>query len=308
MNIKALRAFRAILSTGSLAAAADSISLSQSAASRLLSGLEGELRFSLFNRTGRKLVPTPEGLSFYREAGRIIDGLDQIPKIAADIRAGAPSALRIIAMPRIAQPVAAPAVARLMQRDSKVRVRLDVRARREASNWLAGRGYDLGVGMLPIDHPDIECSTLLLVRAQAILPKHHPLATRPYLTAEDLKGQPIIRLLEGLFLRDQLDDIFHSAGVEPNEVCAVASSPLACSLVANGVGITICDELVASHVPISGISLVPIEPARWMSVGIFLPKVRQASSARDEYITILRDLAQDLSSRSKGIRLPRNKS
>ncbi|MEP5091303.1 MAG: LysR family transcriptional regulator, partial [Paracoccaceae bacterium] len=103
MNIKSLRAFRATLSEGSLAAAGHVLHLSQPAVSRLISGLEGELRLDLFDRSGRNLTPTPEGLAFYREAGRILDNLDEIPNIAAEIRAGRTESLRIVAMPRVAR-------------------------------------------------------------------------------------------------------------------------------------------------------------------------------------------------------------
>ena len=102
MNIKALRAFRATVSEGSLAGAARVIHLSQPAVSRLISSLEGELRLALFHRTGRSLMPTKEALAFYREAGRILDNLDEIPKIAAEIKAGKTESLRVVAMPRIA--------------------------------------------------------------------------------------------------------------------------------------------------------------------------------------------------------------
>ncbi|WP_145975925.1 LysR family transcriptional regulator, partial [Ruegeria atlantica] len=66
MNIKALRAFRATLSEGTLVAASEILHLSQPAISRLISGLEAELGLTLFDRSGRNLTPTREGLAFYR--------------------------------------------------------------------------------------------------------------------------------------------------------------------------------------------------------------------------------------------------
>jgi DNA-binding transcriptional LysR family regulator len=115
MNIKALRAFRATLAEGSLAKASETLNLSQPAVSRLVSALEAELRLTLFDRTGRHLTPTQEGLAFFREAGRILASLDQIPNIAADIRAGRTESLRIVTMPRIAQALTAPVVAHFMR-------------------------------------------------------------------------------------------------------------------------------------------------------------------------------------------------
>ncbi|MEE9333517.1 MAG: LysR family transcriptional regulator [Granulosicoccaceae bacterium] len=303
MNIKALRAFRATVSEGSLAGAARIIHLSQPAVSRLISGLEAELHLELFNRMGRNLTPTAEALIFFREAGRILNNLDEIPKIAAEIRAGKTNSLRIVAMPRIAQSLVSPAVADFIVQYPETSISLDIRARREANKWLAGREYDIGVGALPVEHPEIETELLLRVRAQAVIPKNNPLSEKESITVDDLYGQPIIRLMHGLLLRDQLDDMFTSAGIVPNVVCEVASSQLACSLAADGAGITIADELVASQVEKNSFTLVPIEPERWMSFGLLFPKNMERSESRDMFVETLKDRGRNLSITSAGIKL-----
>lgn len=304
MNIKALRAFRATLSEGSLAAAGHILNLSQPAVSRLISSLEGELRLNLFDRSGRSLTPTLEGLSFYREAGRILDNLDEIPNIAAEIRAGRTESLRIIAMPRIARALASPAVGRFAQQNPDTTISLDVRARREAGKWLSGREYDLGIGALPVDHPDIRTELLLRVKAQAIVPANHPLANCKMVSVDELKDVPIIRLMHGLLLRDQLDDMFRSAGVVPKQQCEVASSSLACALVADGGGITIADELVAANVDQRRIRCVPITPERWMSFGLLFPMNTTPTDACIQFVDILKAHAVHLASCSPSIEMP----
>ncbi len=296
MNIKALRAFRATLSEGSLVAASEILHLSQPAISRLISGLEAELKLTLFDRSGRNLTPTPEGLAFYREAGRILDNLDEVPRIAAEIRAGRTETLRIVTMPRIAQSLSAPAVARFMKASPGTNINLDVRARREAGKWLAGREYDIGIGALPVDHPGIVTKPLLRVRAQAVLPLDHPLSIREEITASDLAEETIIRLMHGLLLRDQLDDIFHSAGVTPKQTCEVAASQLACSLVAEGAGVTVADELVVAQTNSDKLALVPVTPERWMTFGLLYPIVDAKSDAllsfENELFGVVNALAQ----------------
>lgn len=301
MNIKALRAFRATLSEGSLAAAANILHLSQPAVSRLISGLEGELRLELFDRSGRNLTPTLEGLAFYREAGRILDSLDEIPGIAAEIRAGRTQSLRVVAMPRIARALASPAVARFMKSNPDTTVSLDVRARREAGKWLAGREYDVGIGALPVEHPEIRTELLLRVKAQAIVPIDHPLAAAEEVTADDLRDVPVIRLMHGLLLRDQLDDMFRSAGVLPKQHCEVASSSLACALVADGGGVTIADELVAADVDSKRIRVIPIAPERWMSFGLLFPAHTEPNDACQRFVETLKSHVASLAASSRSI-------
>jgi DNA-binding transcriptional LysR family regulator len=303
MNIKALRAFRATLSEGSLAAAAKTLHLSQPAVSRLISGLEGALRLDLFDRSGRNLTPTPEGLAFYREAGRILDNLDEIPSIAAEIRAGRTQNLRIVAMPRIARSLASPAVGQFVRANPDTNVSLDVRARREAGKWLAGRAYDVGIGALPVEHPDIRTELLLRVRAQAVVPVDHPLSEFKEVSVDNLADFPVVRLMHGLLLRDQLDDMFRSAGILPKQTCEVASSSLACALVADGGGVTIADEFVAADVDQARVRTIPISPERWMSFGLLFPMQPEPNEARDRFVDVLKSHVAKLAESSQSIEL-----
>ncbi|MEM6636923.1 MAG: LysR family transcriptional regulator [Pseudomonadota bacterium] len=303
MNVKALRAFRATLAGGTLAKAAEAINLSQPAVSRLISALEGELRLTLFDRSGRNLTPTDEGLSFYLEAGRILNNLDEIPNIAADIRAGKAETLRIVTMPRVAHAFTVPAVAQFLGTSPTTNVMLDVQTRREASKWLAGKQYDLGIGALPVDHPEISTEVLFQMRAQAVVPRDHSLSSKSTIDADDLKDCPIIRLMRGLLLREQADDFFGAAGITARQYIEVASSQMACSLAECGVGITVADELVATQCSSDRVSVIPLEPERWMSFGVLMPRKTRPKADVEKFMRILKEKAEDLARSSTTIRL-----
>ena len=61
MNLRALRLFRQIVLTGSLAEASERLNISASAASRLITLLEDELDIQLFSRDRRRLELTEQG-------------------------------------------------------------------------------------------------------------------------------------------------------------------------------------------------------------------------------------------------------
>ena len=206
-------------------------------------------------------------------------------------------------MPRIAQSLSAPAVARFMKDNPDTNINLDVRARREAGKWLAGREYDIGIGALPVDHPGIATKPLLRVQAQAVLPVNHRLTSQNALTAGDLADETIIRLMHGLLLRDQLDDIFHSAGVTPRQTCEVAASQLACALVAEGAGVTIADELVAAQTRSDRLVLVPVTPERWMTFGLLYPASEAKSDALRLFEKSLFEVVGDLALQSPTLEL-----
>lgn len=72
MNTRQLRHLLAVIETGSVSAAAERIHLSQPALSRSLQALEDELRAPLFDRSERRLVPTPFAQAYLARARRIV--------------------------------------------------------------------------------------------------------------------------------------------------------------------------------------------------------------------------------------------
>ena len=78
MKLQALRLFLRVMEQGSLAAAKP-LNMNQSAASRLLSGLEHATGLRLFHRDRIRLVPTTEGTTFFAEVRRVLVAIDDLP-------------------------------------------------------------------------------------------------------------------------------------------------------------------------------------------------------------------------------------
>jgi DNA-binding transcriptional LysR family regulator len=79
-----VEAFVRVVQAGGYAAAAKSLGVSRSHASRLVSGLEARLGVRLLHRTTRRVATTQTGRTFYEAAAPIIDAL-----LAAEARASA---------------------------------------------------------------------------------------------------------------------------------------------------------------------------------------------------------------------------
>ena len=63
INHRQIEAFRAVFQTGSMTAAGALIGVTQPAISRLIRDLEGEIGWSLFDRSAGKLIPTPDAVA-----------------------------------------------------------------------------------------------------------------------------------------------------------------------------------------------------------------------------------------------------
>ena len=86
VNIKKLIAFRAVLESNSITGAADKIGLTQSGVSRLITSLEQELDFPLFNRIKGRVQITSRGENFYKEIEPLLSGIVQIPTLARQVK------------------------------------------------------------------------------------------------------------------------------------------------------------------------------------------------------------------------------
>lgn len=70
-----MRAFVTVVDTGSFVRAADALSTSKTAVSRLVGELESRLGTRLLHRTTRRLSMTPEGEVFYERCRQLLDGV-----------------------------------------------------------------------------------------------------------------------------------------------------------------------------------------------------------------------------------------
>lgn len=279
MNVRALRLFRLVVSTGSLSAAADSMSLSSSAASRLIAILEEETRLQLFHRTRRRLTLTRQGEAFYQEAEHILAGFDEIPRIVAGIRSREQDQLRLVTGPRIGQGLVSPALALFRREHPDIHVSVDMQSRFGIEGSVGTRLYDLGIISLPVSHPlvEIENKPLFRVRVEALLPEGHRLAAQPAVTAQDLAGEALLGLWPGQRWRKQMDDFFSSGGARADYVIETRSSLMACQLVRDGAGVALLDRLCAQAIDLRGIEMRPLAPERWMLFG-YVHQSRQALS------------------------------
>ncbi len=292
MNLKALQAFYLIVREGSLAAAAVKLNLSQPAVSRLVRILEEQTRLTLFSRARRSLVLTREGELFFGEAHYILQGVDEIPRIARDIRKQAIAQLRIVTGPPIGVTLVAPTVARLKSRYEQMHCVADIGSRFELESMVGTRHYDLGIASLPISHSMVQLDTLPLCRARtvALVPSGHRLSRMSSLSARALKDEPMIALRPGQLWRDRADDFFRAGAVTPSYGIETRSTLMAGALVAAGAGFAIMDKVVCGPSKRQETVAVPLEPERWVEYGIVKPAGQPLGQSAQAFVTALREI------------------
>lgn len=119
-----LQAFIAVVDTGSLTAAAQTLGLTVSATSRSLGRLEDKLRTTLLHRTTRRLQLTEEGAAFLQRARDIVAAVDQAESEMAHRRERPAGRLRVDAASPFMLHVIVPQVAGYRVRFPEVELQL----------------------------------------------------------------------------------------------------------------------------------------------------------------------------------------
>ncbi|WP_258186540.1 LysR family transcriptional regulator, partial [Cereibacter changlensis] len=123
-RLTGLIAFARAGALGSYTAAARSLSISPSAVSKSVQRLERQLGLSLFTRTTRSLVLTPEGRALHERALALLRAAEEIEQMAMAARAEPSGPLRIAASLPLGIHLIAPALPAFRRRHPKVTVDL----------------------------------------------------------------------------------------------------------------------------------------------------------------------------------------
>ena len=289
-NVKAMRAFLAVVTHGTVSEAARQMHITQPALSRMIAGFEADLGFPLFNRVRQRLVPTAEARALARDVERVLISLDEIPTIARDIQAENADTIRIAALPRLAFGLVGPAIKTVGFVHPNTRYVVDIRERREVERWVASRINDLGLVTFPVEHTAIELESFARIPLCVILAAHHPHADREAIALRDLSREPLILPGEGTMTRKRIDRAFAEANRRPHAVIECPSSVLACQFVAQGLGYSLSDAIATALNP-GTLRAIPIEPGFEIQLGFVSPRGKRRMPLTEALRDAIRDTA-----------------
>jgi len=169
----------ALLTTGSVARAAERLGLSPSAMSRSLARLRAETGDPLLVRAGRGLAPTPRALQLRSEIGALVDAAEAAlrPAAALDLRQ-LDRAFTVRASEGFVENFGAALVARAAREAPLVRLRFMPRPRRERAP-LRESDIDLDIGVVgPGTDPEVRTRALFRDRFVGVVRPGHALAGR----------------------------------------------------------------------------------------------------------------------------------
>ena len=287
MNTRQLEIFCAIMRDGSVTAAANSLAISQPAASKLLHHLEDQLGYALFQRIGGRLVPTPEADLLHADAARVLRELEVLRDLSQRVGERQQGLLRLGASLPVAWSVLPPALARFRATHPQVRVHLHTLPKQEIAEALRNGAIDLALTLSPILAPTVRTEALAPVPLAVLLPPGHPLCGLEALGPGDLAGESLISYGSHAEIGPVLDAAFRDAGLARQVSIQGASSVAAVPLVRAGLGVALVDGLV-DWADMAGVEMRPFRPRLAMSLTLATDSARPAPRLAQALIALLR--------------------
>jgi LysR family hydrogen peroxide-inducible transcriptional activator len=242
MNLKDLKYLVALADTGHFGKAAERTFVSQPTLSAQLKKLEEFLGVKLVERQPKNVQLTDVGKQVVVRARRMLDEGEQIIALARNATDPLAGKLKLGLIPTIG-PYLLP---RIMQKIRKALPDLGLMLYEHQTEPLLKRlkdgEIDVGVMALPIAHEGLQTRELYEEAFTVALPNDHPLAARPTIRVQDLKGQTLLLLEDGHCLRDQALEVCSRIEVREAEDFRATSLETLRQMVVAGLGLTLLPE------------------------------------------------------------------
>lgn len=248
MRIRHVEVFQALMRSRSVTRAAELLRTSQPTASRYLGELERDVGFSLFQRSGGRLVPTPEGEALFLEVERAFSGLDRIAEVARGIADFRFDRLRIASISSFALGGLARTLPALRRRYPEIDIALHVGTFDDVLRSVLSNQCEIGFVAYPVANPYLRQTQLVEADALCALPAGHRLAARDHVTVADLDGEPMVGLLPDVPSGRRVAEIFDHHGAARKIVLKTQNAAIACTFVKERMGVAILDPFtVRAH-------------------------------------------------------------
>lgn len=235
----------AVVTSGSVTAAAASLGYTPSAVSQQVAALEKQAGTALLERVGRGVRPTEAGRLLTEHAAVIGRQVSEAEAALADLRAGRAGRLAVRYFATSGATLMAPALGRFRRAHPGVRVDLKMTDPQDPLPEVTQGRADLAIVVRPhgLVHEGVHLVHLLDDPYRAVLPKGHRLAAKRVLDLTDLADEPWVGSERPSPCVDALLDGCAAAGFSPGFVVESEDYATAQGFVAAGLGISLIPDM-----------------------------------------------------------------
>lgn len=248
LELRHLRAIKAIHDTGGLARAADVLNITQSALSHQMKGLEDQAQVDLFVRRSKPLKLSTAGMRLLRLAERILPEISATEDEFTALREGRAGRLHLAIECHACYDWLFPVLEKFRRKWPEVDIDIRAGLAFNALPALARQDVDLVISSDPVEIEGITFNPLFDYSPTFIASTASPLAKKPFVVAEDFLDQTLITYPIDRARSDVFSKLLTPAHVEPRVHRQVELTAVILMLVAAGRGVAVLPDWVLREV------------------------------------------------------------
>ncbi|QKY70691.1 LysR family transcriptional regulator [Lentibacillus sp. CBA3610] len=242
MDIRQLNYFITLVDEQTYTRAANILHISQPSLSAAIKKLEQEVGLILIDRSDRQLRITKEGQILYQEAQKLLRHYEHVSFEMDRLKQQGPLELSV-GLIESSMFFVPDILNRFKQEYRDVRVSLlETLSLGDVKKALNNFDIHLAITNQYIHQEDIKTIPIYEENLVALIPPEHALGHKSSLHIHDLEGENFIVCKEGFQTRQDILNAFSKSGVKPNIQFEIERFETGCSLVEDGLGITVIPE------------------------------------------------------------------
>lgn len=251
IEFRHLRTIKAIHEYGGVAKAADQLNITQSALSHQIKALEDQAGVELFVRRSKPMKLSAAGMRLLRLANQVLPQVEALAAEFEGLRGGSTGRMHIAIECHACFEWLFPVLEAFRKNWPDVDVDIRPGLAFDALPALQKEEVDLVVSSDPEDIPGVTFTELFDYNAVFVASAAHPLAEKPYVEAEDFRGQTLITYPVERSRLDVFSQLLIPAKVEPAAVRQVELTAVILLLVASNRGVSVLPDWVVREVKYS---------------------------------------------------------
>jgi len=176
MNFRQLKAFNAVMQTGSITGAAKQMLVSQPSVTRLIRDLELNLGFTLFVRQGRGIIATVEARRFHLAVESTFLNIERLDDLAASIRKKAVGRISIGVIPTFSTSLLPKVLGQMRRQDESTHSIIYTHNTPAIVDAIRLQQFDLGIVSRSPPYVGVDILYQTMVNYVTLIPQDHVLA------------------------------------------------------------------------------------------------------------------------------------
>jgi LysR family hydrogen peroxide-inducible transcriptional activator len=243
MELHQLRYFVAVAETGSFTRAAERCGIAQPSLSQQIQRLESQLRHTLFDRMGRRVLLTEAGKELLGRATAILAAVDEAERALRDGLDPAHGHLALGAIPTVAPYLLPSVLSAFVRRYPAVQTTVQENFTEHLLVALLAGELDLAILALPVRDERLQTEVLRTDPLLVALPRGHRLASKRKIRLEELTEERFILLNEMHCLGGQVASFCRQQSFAPPVSCRTAQLSTVQQLIDRGLGVSLLPAL-----------------------------------------------------------------